>query len=146
MYVTMTQELRASLARDGLDGDELIERFTKWKSGDEYGSYYFGKDSAYVRPHVDGKPYQLRHVHTVPLQDQDALRRWKTVYRRRGRKTSDRVLVYTADGKDGFLLIYVLEEPTAHEIANMKTVEDTEIMEGFAEVAAAFIDNGDVIA
>ena len=45
-----------------------------------------------------------------------------------------------------YLLIYILPEPEAHIAAGMKTREHRELMEGFANVAAAFLDSGNVIA
>ena len=85
----------------------------------------------------------------MPLSDQEQLKRWNTAWLRRSRKTSDRVLVYVeriAGNQAYHLLIYVLPEPEAHTIATMKTREHRELMEGFANVAAAFLDSGDVIA
>lgn len=144
MQVKMTQALRDALAEDGLDAEEFIKRFAKWRAGDEYGSYYFGKDGGYHSPKVDGVA-PLRHVHLVPLTDEDKLASWNKAWGRKGRKSSDRALVYASDGLKKHLLIYILDEPTAHEIASMKTPEDRETMEGFALAAAKFIDTGEVI-
>ena len=132
----------------GLTG-ALIKSFQTWKQDNEYGHYLFGKDSAYAKPSVDGMPYQLRHVHMVPLSDDAQLKRWNAAWRRQSRKTSDRVLVYverSAGGRADYLLIYLLPEPDAHSIARMATHEHRELMDGFANVAAAFIDDGSVIA
>jgi mRNA interferase YafO len=95
---------------------------------------------------VDGNKYLLRHVHLVPLADEGQLELWDKAWKRRSRKTSDRALVYVSDGKGNHLLIFILDEPDAHAIASMKTPEHRDIMEGFAEVAAAFLESGDVIA
>ena len=59
-------------------------------------------------------------------------------WRRRTRKVSNRVLVYADNRKGEYLLIYVLNEPDAHSIAAMQTVEDAETMAFFAQVAEAF--------
>lgn len=148
--VKLTRALTAALdAESGNAHRLLVESFRTWKRGDEYGHYLFGKDSAYAKPSVDGTPYLLRHVHLAPLSDPEQLRRWNSAWQRRSRKTSDRVLVYAeriADHQLSYLLIYVLPEPEAHAIATMQTRQHHELMEGFANVAAAFLESGDVIA
>lgn len=148
--VKLTRALAAALDAENDNATRLlIAAFQTWKRGDEYGHYLFGKDAAYAAPSVDGIPYLLRHVHLAPLSDQEQLKRWNTAWLRRSRKTSDRVLVYVeriAGNQADHLLIYVLPEPEAHTIATMKTREHRELMEGFANVAAAFLESGDVIA
>ena len=148
--VRLTRALAIALAAESDSAQRLlVKSFQTWKSGDEYGHYLFGKDAAYAAPSVDGAPYQLRHVHLAPLSDQEQLKRWNAAWLRRSRKTSDRVLVYAkriAGNQTSYLLIYILPEPEAHSIAAMKTREHRELMEGFANVAAAFLDGGDVIA
>ena len=148
--VRATRALSAALEAKsaGLTG-QLIASFQIWKQGDEYHHYLFGKDSAYAKPAVDGAPYQLRHVHLVPLADSEQLKRWNVAWQHKSRKTSDRVLVYAerrTGGTTSQLLIYILPEPEAHLIAAMTTHEHRELMDGFANVAAAFIDDGSVIA
>lgn len=144
MVVKITAALEHALKADGLDSILFCQSFKEWKNGDEFGSYYFGKDSAYAKPTVDGQKYALRHVHLVPVLEQ--ISTWKKIWRLRGRKTSDRVLVYTTNSKGDFLLIFILTEPDAHKIARMNTPEHKAIMEGFANVAAAFMFDGSVIA
>jgi mRNA interferase YafO len=126
--------------------DLFCTEFRRWKSADEYGSYWFGKDSAYVAPAVNGERYILRHVHLVPLADKVQLIKWNQAWKRRGRKTSDRVLVYVGDHRGDVLLIFILPEPDAHAVAAMKTQTHKEIMAGFATVAEAFIADGSIIA
>jgi mRNA interferase YafO len=129
-----------------LDEKILLESFQHWKkSRDEYGSYLFGKDSAYMMPKIDGKSYRLRHVHLPPLSIPGQLEVWNKQWQRRGRKTSDRVLVYVENGRDDYLLIFILPEPMAHEIAKMQTPAHRQIMESFASVAAKFLETGQVI-
>jgi len=146
--VEITRELHTSLARQGIDSGVFISAFKEWKTNwpkHEYNSALFGKDGSYIAPKVDGMSYQLRHVHLVPLIDEAALSNWKKVFRRFGRKTSDRVLVYAGDNRGVYLLIYILDEPAAHEIADMRTPTHKAIMHGFAEVAAAFLEDGSII-
>jgi hypothetical protein len=76
MAVKTTKVLKNFLTAEGLNTEELCRLFADWKSSDEYGSYYFGKDSAYITPKVDGKKYALRHVHLVPLLDKNQLAAW----------------------------------------------------------------------
>ena len=73
--VRATRALTAALEAEsaGLTG-ALIKSFQTWKQDDGYGHYLFGKDSAYAQPSVDGMPYQLRHVHMVPLSDDAQLK------------------------------------------------------------------------
>lgn len=143
MVVKITAALENALKADGLDSTLFCRSFKEWKTGDEYGSYHFGKDSAYAMPTVDGEKYALRHVHLVPVLNQ--LSTWEKIWKLRGRKTSDRVLVYTQNSNGDFLLIFILSEPDAHEIARMKNPRHKAIMDGFANVAAAFLFDGSVI-
>ena len=148
MAVHATQKLIEQF--DSLDEfNEFSLAFTEWKSrgsDGEYHSYLFGKDSAYTTPKVGGIPYTLRHVHLVPITQADLLLRWNKAWNTKSRKTSDRVLVYVDDGATNVLLIFILPEPDAHTIARMQTSDDKAIMLGFAEVAAAVLDTGEIIA
>ena len=149
MVVQATQALRNQFDENPDDLCELISAFEEWKAkgvDGEYSSYLFGKDSAYIAPKVDGVSYALRHVHLVPIAQIDKLAKWNKVWKRKGRKTSDRVLVYVSNASDAALLIYVLPEPDAHEIARMETAEDKKLMHSFAEIAATFLHGGEVIA
>lgn len=160
----MTTRATASLKRQLLEvrggsADELCQVFDDWKAGfpdSEFTHSLFGKDGAYIRPLVDGKPYVLRHVHLMPVQDSDALERWLATHRRGvqkgnwGRKTSDRVLVYATrslpGGEEEHLLLFILDEPEAHETANMKTSDAKTLMGLLASCAADFIDDGSITA
>jgi hypothetical protein len=44
------------------------------------------------------------------------------------------------------LLITILDEPDAHSIAAMRNQRDCELMNAFAEVAQAWLEDGSVIA
>lgn len=147
MQVFLTAQLREELMTAGADPDQFVADFSEWKSGDEYGSYIFGKDGAYTTPTVDGRKYMLRHVHLIPQTDRRNLMAWTEKFRRRARKTSNRVLVYIEDRNPfsrRFLLIYILDEPDAHEIAQMKTPEHKQLMEAFAAIASDFFQTGSV--
>ena len=60
-----------------------------WKSGQPDGSYVFGHDSLGI-----GSKY-LYHAHMVPLNVNEDLHEWDKAWERgRGRRTSDRYLLY----------------------------------------------------
>lgn len=146
MKLQVTQALLDQLILAGADVEVFKNRFLTWKQGGEYSSYYFGKDAPYDPPRVEGFGPVLQHVHLVPLQDTEKLDQWNKKWKFRSRKTSDRALVYAEDKTHGFLLLYILDEPTAHVVCKMRTAEDKALMEGFAAVAMHFIMNGKVVA
>lgn len=149
MPVFTTRPLVDAAQSEGWSLLEIVREFETWKAGGparEHDSLYFGKDSSYATPTVDGQRYVLRHVHLMPLSDAEQLTKWRLNFQRRSRKTSDRSLIYVSDDKGNHLLIFVLPEPDAHAVARMGTQNDKETMEGFAEVAAAFLFDGSIIA
>jgi hypothetical protein len=143
MIVKITHALESVLGKE--DADLLCDEFLNWKVTGEYEHYYFGKDSAYIAQPVNGEKYALRHVHLVPEKDKTQLAKWLQVFTRRGRKTSDRVLIYVKNSVGDYLLIYILTEPDAHKIATMRNQTDRELMESFAKVAGEFMFDGAVI-
>jgi mRNA interferase YafO len=146
MKINITQVLKQHLEIEGWSVDELCSLFREWKLSDEYGSYYFGKDSFYVKPSVNGELYKLRHVHLVPIKDEEQLLAWNKAWELGRRKTSNRVLIYVDDKKGNFLLIFILSEPDAHEIALMKNEKHKKLMESFAIIAEEFIFDGSIEA
>jgi hypothetical protein len=144
MTVKITHALESVLGKD--DADLLCEAFLKWQTLGEFEHHYFGKDSAYIVPLVNGEKYGLRHVHLVPEKDKRQIARWLRDFARRGRKTSDRVLIYVKNSAGDYLLIYILTEPDAHKIATMQNQTDKGLMESFAKVAGDFMFDGSVIA
>ncbi|MEI6746739.1 MAG: type II toxin-antitoxin system YafO family toxin [Methylococcaceae bacterium] len=144
--VKVTAALKTLLKQSGICVDEFCNQFIKWKNAGEYSSYYFGKDSAYVAPTVDGEKYKLRHVHLVPLIDQKQLAVWNKKWQFGGRKTSDRVLIYVEDNRNNFLLIFILSEPDAHKIAQMKELKHEQLMKRFASVSEQFMFDGTILA
>ena len=146
--VECTEALRRSFASPS-DYPVFVRAFQHWRQdwpANEFESEYFGKDGAYVTPKVDGRSNVLWHVHLKPVADRSALARWTKLFARRSRKTSDRALVYVHSRMHGYLLIAILEEPTAHTVARMETAQHAELMLQFATVAERFIDSGKVIA
>ncbi|UBQ55455.1 type II toxin-antitoxin system YafO family toxin [Alysiella filiformis] len=144
LRVDITANLRTSLRH----ADVFISEFRQWKSTGETGEndfYLFGKDGAYTTPQVNGEPYVLRHVHLLPLTDTTQLAKWQRNWQTGARRTSNRALVYVQDG-NRFLLIDILNEPFAHEIAQMKTEQHRLIMRNFAKIAEQYIYHHEIIA
>lgn len=63
---------------------------------------------------------------------------WQKILNRKGRKTSDRVLVYVKRPDGEFLLIFVLDEPGAHQVAKMESLADRQLMHALSAVAEQF--------
>lgn len=148
MATKLTNALRALMLAKGEDPENFALEFECWKElgvRGEYSSYLFGKDGAYSTPRVNGTPNTLRHVHLVPLLNSEHLTRWRIAFRRRSRKTSDRALVYVSDPKHGHLLIFILDEPDAHEVARMGTQKHKTVMLQFATIADHFIQTGEIL-
>jgi hypothetical protein len=142
-----TKAFEQQLLDLGEDPEDWADYFQSWTELSEDGKLsdeFFGRDTAYVKPHVGGKPYVLRHVHLKPFQDA-ALKKWMSLHYFRSIKTSDRILVYASRGNGDHLLIFILAD-SAHEIQRMRTKQDKETMEGFAIVAETFNFNGAIIA
>lgn len=147
--VSKTEIIEALFHNAGLDLTEFVDLFRQWKSLGPSGEdefYEFGKDGAYVSPSVNGQKNVLRHVHLVPIIDVQKKADWDKKWERHSRRTSDRALVYVADGNAKFLLITILPEPSAHAIGKMQTTEHKEMMEFFAEIADQFIHHNNIIA
>ena len=85
-------------------------------------------------------------MHLVPLKDKNQLSAWNKAWELGKRKTSNRVLIYVDDNKGNFLLIFILSEPDAHEIALMKSELHKKLMESFAIIAKEFIFDGSIVA
>ncbi|MCP2518652.1 type II toxin-antitoxin system YafO family toxin [Achromobacter mucicolens] len=145
--VQITAILSDKLKQDNKDVNVLIEQFASWKElgpAGEYTSSHFGKDSFYSEPKVDGQMV-LRHVHLRPVQDLEKQRTWDRQHRFQGKKSSDVALLYAADSTHGYLLIDILREPDAHEVARMATAQHKDYMEKMAQVADAFNFCGEIL-
>lgn len=148
MIVEMTRQLQQNLIQNQANPQELLDVFREWKTAGQSGEddfYEFGKDTTYIAPSVNGEPYILRHVHLVPLLDMAQLAKWDKNWQNHRRRTSDRALVYVQDNQR-FLLIDILPEPFAHEICQMKTPQDKQLMEIFAQIAEKYIYHHEIIA
>jgi Toxin YafO, type II toxin-antitoxin system len=141
-----TNSLREQFQEVGANLSDFVQQFNDWKSSSEYGSYLFGKDGAYGPPVPSASPGRLKHVHLVPVLDEGALAAWDRDWERRTRKVSDRALVYAEDLSGNFLLLFIFNEPEAHEIARMKTPENKLLMKQLVAVAAEWAFSGKVLA
>jgi hypothetical protein len=144
--VQLTNLLRQSLIADGLDPDDFAQYFADWKAEGEAGEhldYYFGKDGFYNAPKREGRRV-IKHVH-MPPEGSDDLAKWERAWVRRSRKTSDTVLIYAQDPAHGFLLMHLAREPHGHKLAKMATLETQKFMNQLADVAEAFIFNGEIL-
>jgi len=132
--VRITPQLVAQLQANGRDPGQLLSDFEAWKAGREDDSYIFGHDSLGI-----GSKY-LYHTHMVPLNDQVALDLWDKVWERgRGRRTSDRYLLYAYGGpREGYLLIAVIDDPGAHELWAPKNNGQRAALEEVAEDFCVF--------
>ena len=145
MKTQCTAAICKQLGRLGESPEAFAAEFEKWRNDGEYSSYFFGKDGLYIAPTLSDGSMGLRHVHLVPLANAQQLRRWNVQWLRRGRKTSDRVLVYAQDPTHGYLLIYILNEPEAHEVAKMLTPDSALLMGKLIKIAETFIYTGQII-
>ncbi|MDI9335043.1 MAG: type II toxin-antitoxin system YafO family toxin [Cytophagales bacterium] len=150
--VQTTKALERAFASDpalSIGLSPFCAAFQAWKESGavgEYDHYLFGKDAAYITPSVNDDPYTLRHVHIVPFADIEALKRWDKAFDRKRRKVSNRALIYVEDERLGCLLLFILPEPEAHEVAKMQTPQDRALMLGLAKVAGEFLVNGRIVA
>lgn len=72
MNVKITKHLEEILLSKKTDTNLFVKNFFDWKLQGEAGEYespFFGKDSTYTNPPVNGKKYTLRHDHLPPMVD-----------------------------------------------------------------------------
>lgn len=132
MKVYHTNLIKQYAQLNHFDLSRFTERFIKWKKNGEFSSYFFGKDGFYSPIH-----FGLRHVHLVPILNIVDKLNWDKHWKTGQRRTSDTCLVYVEDGSD-FLLIAILPEPLAHEVAREETEEDRLVMANFRHIAEQF--------
>ncbi|NRR28727.1 type II toxin-antitoxin system YafO family toxin [Oxalobacteraceae bacterium] len=142
MTTYITQVFRRRFEANHRDADMFIDCFSEWKAGEPLDNLLFGKDVPYRTPTVGGKHFSLRHVHLIPQANAQEAAEWRDAYNLGRQKTSDRALVYVSDDKGNHLLLGILEEPEAHEIARMKTPEHESLMRTYATIAEEFLQTG----
>lgn len=148
MGTKITKALQQKLDSNFGEGAAQVfcDEFTLWRKTAWH--LLFGKDTPYRKPKVDGEQ-KLMHVHLMPSVnkgDNDLwMKRW-TLKRPAAHRTSDTALVYVVSDNGDCLLIAILDEPSAHAVADMRTPENKATMEGFASTAEAFCEDGSIIA
>jgi hypothetical protein len=139
MDVRLTGNLESSLnANDGLTPQALISYFAEWKQSPATEDYFFGKDAFNRGSSV------LRHVHLPPRSNADEIPRWQTCWRRRSNRTSDRHLFYVDRGLGRYLLIFIVDDPGAHEFLANPTSEQKALLTEFERIANNFYYFGKV--
>lgn len=138
MAIFLSKHLKTSLAGAQISCAQLVQTFAWWKADparkDE--SAFFGRDTQYAVPQLDGRGMILWHVHMLPIKDESAHRRWLRIFQMRGEKTSDKVLVYARNDVGDFLLIYLFDEPGGHAAA----WNEERKMRAFYRLAVSFMD------
>lgn len=142
----MTESLRQEIIGMEADPDAFIAEFLSWKSmGDEgeNNHFYFGRNTQYRKPLYEGRMV-LWHVHYVPAESSPEYATWKEIWDNEWDRprTSHSALAYAYDRTHGYLLIDMLWEPDAHEIAKMKTQAHQQIMHDLTDIAGEFIFSG----
>jgi hypothetical protein len=145
MTVYITQALRETFEKIGVEPDLFIGLFQDFKAGGVEGGYVFGWDTTYRTPYVNGMSHTLRHVHMVPLANDRETAEWNELARKGKHRTSNRALVYVTDVDGDHLLIEVLEEiPGAHEVCKMLTDDHRKLMKKYAVIAGEFLRKGTI--
>jgi Toxin YafO, type II toxin-antitoxin system len=133
MDVRLSGILESSLnANDGLTPQALINYFTEWKQSPATEDYYFGKDAFNRGSSV------LRHVHLPPKSSSDGIAVWQTCWRRQRNRTSDRHLFYVDRGLGRYLLIFIFDDPGAHEFLANPTNEQKALLTELERIANDF--------
>ena len=122
MAVYVSSELKTAAEAAGIDLTQLKLQFAWWKAdpGRLNECFWFGRDNPYAEPQMPGYGCVLRHAHMFPTADEKTCERWLTIYKRRGEKKSDRALVYVTNADGDHLLLYIFDEPQAHERARVE--------------------------
>jgi hypothetical protein len=147
LRVQITKILKDGLEADGYDVASFCEYFSQWKAAGaagEFSDWFFGKDGFYAHPKRNNR-HMLRHVHLPPENDPFEIESWGKKADKYALKVSDTALIYAYDSVYGYLLIYIVREPDAHEIARMATPESKRLMENLCDVAEEFIFTGKVM-
>jgi len=147
MNVSITSALMRRLQGADIEPVAFCQQFERWKAQwpkYEYEFELFGKDAAYRTPQVSGRPDALRHVHLRPPPGSKDFSRWQDAFRFKRRKTSDRHLIYAQSRAEHYLLIAILDEPTAHAVAQMRTDGHRQAMRMFCDIADNFVHFGEI--
>ncbi len=130
--------LQEAFATESIDAQHFIGLFLQWKQDGEDESYFFGKDALNLQSSL------VRHVHMVPLSTPDALAAWDTNWQRHRKRVSDRFLFYVDGGIHGYLLLYIVNDPGAHEFLSKKDAANQLVRSAIEAMADEFYHFGTV--
>lgn len=136
---TVSSHLETYLVDSLVDPKIFINDFLDWKSGDEDDSYYFAKDAFNLHSE------HVRHVHMVPLFEQNSIEKWDANWRKFRKRTSDRYLFYVDGGHFGYLLLYIVNDPGAHTFLSDPSDAERELLREFERIADNFVHFGKTI-
>lgn len=140
MKIDVTKILKNRLSEQELN--YLIKDFEIIKTpGSENLALRLGKDSEYLFPKL--KSGNLCHVHVMPIENK-ALQKWTKAFENNEPKVSDGVLIYV-ENKNNYLLIFFVQDG-AHEMANMLTNEDKNLMNSLAKIANIYIEKNIIVS
>jgi Toxin YafO, type II toxin-antitoxin system len=128
--------LTQAFAAEGVDAQRFMDRFVQWKQAGEDESYFFGKDALNLRSKL------IRHVHMVPLASPQALAAWDTNWQRRRKRVSDRFLFYVDGARHGYLLLYIVNDPGAHDFLNSANPASRAVRQAMQKMADQFYHFG----
>ncbi len=130
--------LQEAFSAENINAQHFIDRFVQWKHSGEDESYFFGKDALNLHSCM------VRHVHMVPISTPNALAAWDTNWQRRRKRVSDRFLFYVDGGRHGYLLLYIVNDPGAHEFLSSKDSANQAVQRVIQVMADEFYHFGTV--
>lgn len=142
MAVEVSNILAQALASTGANKQTLINLFTAWINSQKLECSVFGKDGL-----NRGSKY-LAHVHMRPVvpaagtapqsvidEATDSLEKWKKLVDRGSWPKSDRYLFYAHNGNGDYLLIYIVNNPGAHQFLQNPSSSDASMLKQFEAAA-----------
>jgi hypothetical protein len=145
MTVYVSNMLAQALVASGANQQTLINQFTIWINSQKLNCTVFGKDglnrgSKYLA-HVHMRPV-IPAIGTAPQSEIDeatnSLGKWKKFVSRGSLPKSDRYLFYAHNGKNDYLLIYIVNNPGAHDFLQNPTASDVNLLKQFEAAADHF--------
>lgn len=132
MGIELSNTLKKQLSALNLDPEILKKNFADWNLSGATDCTVFGKDAFNRGSTV------LRHIHMRPMNDPVADSKWKTMAKRGSTPTSDRYLFYANSGNGNYLLIYIVNNPGAHDFLSMPTASEKALLKMFEAAADQF--------
>lgn len=133
LKVHISSALRAAFAERPELLAEIANEFGRWQSRPDTSHYWFGR----VSKDNEG----LQHAHMIPANVKASREQWDLQWklRRPWRRRSDRYVLFAHGGHRGVLLIWILDDPGAHEIWNTRHLS---LVKRFQSIASNFIHLG----